>query len=290
MHKSQPDRFLKTAAGRAFVAVASLFGCRAGLVPVPPRHTEYNIASPKWPATHAPLKIVVATDMHVGSSPMPLSQVEEVVRHINDMQADIVLLPGDFLSSHQLLGGYIEPEPIAERLGEIRAAYGVYAVLGNHDWRENGEGMWAALEKNNIRVLENDAVKIGRIGQDVWVAGLADDTTRQPDLAAAFKKVSDNDPVVMMCHDPGTFHDIDQRPVVTICGHTHGGQVRFPFAGAIHLPSRAPLSWAYGHINEEGKDLIVSSGLGTSSLPLRFNCPPEIVSLTLKSAPSPSYG
>lgn len=267
---------------KAFIAAASWAGLKSGLVPVAPRLTTYDLVTPKWPDACAPLHIAIATDMHVGCPSMPLSHVDEIVRRVNALTPDMVLLPGDFLCSPMPLGHYVKPREIAERLGAMTAKYGVYAVLGNHEWYKDGPGMWAALEHNNIRVLENNAVKITRDGQDIWIAGLADDTTRVPDLKAAFAKVTGPGPVVMMCHDPGTFWDIDDRAVVTICGHTHGGQVKIPFAGVAHLPGRAPLSWAYGHIREQNRDLIVSSGLGTSTLPLRFGVPPEIVSLTLR--------
>lgn len=267
---------------KAFIAAASLAGLKSGLVPVTPRLTVYDLATAKWPESYAPLHIAIATDMHVGCPSVPLDHVDEIVRRLNALTPDVIILPGDFLCSPMPLGRYVAPQAIAERLGALKAKHGVYAVLGNHEWYEDGPGMWAALEQNNIRVLENDAVKISPDHQDIWIAGLADDKTRVPDIKAAFDKVTGPGPVVMICHDPGTFHDLDERAVVTISGHTHGGQVKLPFAGVVHLPSRAPLRWAYGHIREQNRDLIVSAGLGTSSLPLRFGVPPEIVSLTLR--------
>ncbi|QQG35306.1 MAG: metallophosphoesterase [Micavibrio aeruginosavorus] len=276
--------YLKT----AFVKAAGACGVY-GLAPepFPLRHKIYDIVSPKWPSTHAPLRMAVAADLHVGCKSVTLAKVEEIVGRLNDLGADMILLPGDFLVSDSIQGRHIKPEPIAERLAELKAKYGVYAVLGNHDWYEDGQGLWRELERRHIRVLENDAVKVARPdlpGQDVWVAGLADDTTRKPCLKTTFSRVTTDDPVVLMCHDPGTFLDVDERPVVTVCGHTHGGQMMFPGRKRLQkLPGRAPWAYAYGHIREGGRDLVVSSGIGTSSLPLRFNCPAEFVSLTLRS-------
>ncbi len=288
MHKN-PDASASSFLKRQFIRAASLCGVYGlGPDPFPMRYARYDLSTSKWPETHAPLNIAIAADLHVGCPSVPLRKVEEIVSKLNAMQADVVLLLGDYLiTTSRFDGTHVPAEPIAERLGQIKARYGVYAVLGNHDWHEDGQGLWAEMEKNNIHVLENDAVKLvrpGLKGQDIWIAGLADDTTRTPDMAKTFAKISGTDPVVMMCHDPGTFLDIDERPVVTLSGHTHGGQVRFPFAGALHLPSRAPLRYAYGHIRENLGDLIVSSGIGTSTLPLRFNCPAELVSLTLRPA------
>ncbi len=253
---------------------------------------HYDLPTRKWPDGFAPLNIAMVADLHVGCVSVPLSRIDRVVAQLNQLSADIILLPGDFVvSDEQNFQKIVAPDLIAEKLGGLRARHGVYAVLGNHDWNLDGEGMWRALEAHGIGVLENDAVKIarpefeGKSGrQDFWLMGLADDRTRTPDLGAAFAKVKDSAPVVLMCHDPGTFLDIDERPVLTMCGHTHGGQVRFPFLGAAYLPSRAPLRYAYGHISENNRDLIVTSGVGTSSLPLRFNCPAEVV--TVKIGPA----
>lgn len=249
-------------------------------------HAFYDLPTTKWPETHAPLKIAVASDLHVGCVSVSPDNLDHVVAQVNNLNADIILLPGDFVvSDERNFQKFVPPAVIAHKLGGLKARYGVYGVLGNHDWRLDGLEMWRALEDNGIRVLENDAVKIVRPdhpGQDFWLAGLADDTTSIPDLKAAFAQVTDDHPVVMMCHDPGTFLDIDQRPVVTFCGHTHGGQVRFPFLGAAYLPSRAPLRYAYGHIVENSRDLIVTSGVGTSGLPIRFNCPAEVVTTLLR--------
>jgi len=278
--------------GGIFAEAASQFGVYGlGPEPFPLRHKIYDLASKKWPQTHAPLNIAIATDLHVGSPSVTLEKLEQVVERLNALKADVILLPGDFQVSNELLSRHVPAEPIAKRLGKLKAKYGVFAVLGNHDWYEDGLVLQKHLQLNDIHVLENDALKIRRPdfpGQDVWIAGLADDTTRTPDLKAAYNYVKTSDPVVMMCHDPGTFQDIDQRPVVTVCGHTHGGQVMFPGRRYLQaLPSRAPWEHVYGHVQDKGRDLVVSSGVGTSGLPIRFNCPAEIVSLTLRTAPKP---
>jgi predicted MPP superfamily phosphohydrolase len=252
------------------------------------KYVHYDLATGKWPEGHAPLRIALVADLHVGCLSVPLKRLDQVVAQLNQLSADIIVMPGDFVvSDEDNLQKIVAPELIAEKLAGLRARHGVHAVLGNHDWNLDGARMWRAFEDHGIGVLENDAVKITRPespGQDFWLMGLADDRTRMPDLKAAFEKVKDSDPVVLMCHDPGTFLDIDARPVVTMCGHTHGGQVRLPFLGAAYLPSRAPLRYAYGHISENNRDLIVTSGVGTSSLPLRFNCPPEIVTVKIEPA------
>lgn len=189
---------------------------------------------------------------------------------------------GDFLIQGVLLGEYTPPEPIAEVLSKLKAPLGVFAVLGNHDWWRDGTGMWKALESKGIVVLENNAVLIERSGEKpFWIGGLADDTTRTPDISKTLNKITTDDPVIMLSHDPAPFLEMPERPVVTLAGHTHGGQVAIPVIGPLVIPGRAPIRYAYGHIIEDSKDLIVSSGIGTSILPVRFNQRPELINLTV---------
>lgn len=88
----------------------------------------------------------------------------------------------------------------------------------------------------------------------------------------------------MMMHNPDSFVDIPKSVALSVAGHMHRGQVRFPVIGAVKqvLPSRFGKRFLYGHIKEEGKDLVVSGGLGMSGLPLRLLNSPEIVLITLK--------
>ena len=132
-------------------------------------------------------------------------------------------------------------------------------------------------------VLENEAIAVKRPGGDFWVAGLADDTARVPDLHKTLADVTDDLPVLMLSHDPATFLEMSERPVVTVCGHTHGGQIAVPFVGPVVIPGRAPMKYAYGHITENNRDLIVTAGLGTSILPVRFNRRPEVIELTIQT-------
>lgn len=248
------------------------------------RVTEYTLKSHKWPNGKPPLKIAVIADLHVGCPSVNLATLKTIVDKTNTLNADCILILGDYLISVVLLGKKIKPEPIAEILAGLKAPLGVYSVLGNHDWWEDGQGMWNALERVGIKVLENDALPVKRAEGDIfWIAGLADDTTRTPDIHATLQKIETDDPVILMTHDPATFVKSSERPVVTLAGHTHGGQIAPPFWGPIVIPGRAPIKYAYGHIVENNCDLIVSCGIGTSILPVRFNRRPELIHLTISS-------
>ncbi len=233
-------------------ALAALFTALAGGVggvlvePNIIRTAHYNLQSAKWPKDMAPIRIAVVADLHVGSPSVSLKTIEKTSKRLNEMKPDVILLLGDYLTSipksgRVFMGKYVPPEPIGEKLAALKAPLGVYAVLGNHDWLCNGRGMWDALEKAGIHVLENDAVHIKSLKHSFWLAGLADDTTRHSDMGLTFSKITNDDPVILMTHDPGTFLDRNGKPVVTLAGHTHGGQVSLPFIGApYHFVGRAP--------------------------------------------------
>lgn len=250
----------------------------------PLRLRRYEINSHKWPARQGVLNILFLSDFHVGCPSVSLGDVEGIVRQANALSRDIVFLGGDFLSKAIPFGHYVPPAPIAEALAGLRAPLGIYAVLGNHDWRMDGEGMWRALEQAGVRVLENSALRVENVGGSFWVAGLADHTMRKPDYRKTMADVTGSDPVLLLSHDPKDFADVDDRPVLTLCGHTHGGQVRLPQIGPVILPGKVPRKYAYGHIHEGGRDMIVSGGIGESILPLRFGMKPEIVQISLSSA------
>lgn len=215
---------------------------------------------------------------------MDLEALDEVVARVNAEQPDIVVLLGDYVIHGVLFGRFVAPERIAQSLSALSASQGVFAVLGNHDWWYDGARTRLALEAVGITVLENDATARGLSDRRFWIAGLADDTTRQPDARRAVASVPGAEPVIVIAHDPAVFFDVPARALATLAGHMHGGQVYLPIVGALITPGRAPARFAYGHINEDGKDLFVTAGLGTSIIPARFNMPPEIAILTIAAS------
>jgi uncharacterized protein len=129
--------------------------------------------------------------------------------------------------------------------------------------------------------------RIERDGQAIWLAGLKDIWTNRPDIEGTLQKVSDESPVIVLTHNPDLFVRIPQRVILTLAGHTHGGQVYLPLAGRIRVPSEFGQRYAAGHVLENNHHLYVTTGIGTSIIPVRFLVPPEIVILTLKtSAPT----
>jgi len=238
------------------------------------------IALPAWPDEFRGMRVAVFSDLHVGPPHITLGKLRRIVETANATDADLILIPGDFVET--ALGWRMaEPERIAAELKRLRAKEGVFAALGNHDWWYNPTRVWRELEKAGIRVLNNRAVKIERNGKAIWLAGLADEWAGRPDVANTLKQVTDSSPVIAYTHNPDLFPAIPSRIALTIAGHTHGGQVKLPLIGRPVTTSKYGDRLVNGHLVEDGKHLFVTPGIGTSIIPVRFGVPPEISLLTI---------
>lgn len=234
--------------------------------------------------SHDGVRVGVLTDLHVGSPHHGLDRLREIVSAMNAESPDIVLVLGD-LVIHGVIGGeFVAPEPIAEALSSLRARHGVYAVLGNHDWWLDAARVAAALEAAGIEVLEDEAVAVELGGAPLWLAGVSDLWEGAHDIDAALASVPPGEPVIVFTHNPDIFPAVPAHVTLTVAGHTHGGQVALPLVGRPIVPSRYGQRYAAGHVVEDGRHLFVSTGTGTSILPVRFRVPPEIVVMTLRPA------
>lgn len=239
-----------------------------------------TLALPRWPAALDGVRIGLFSDLHAGAPHAGEAAIERVVERLNGEAPDAIVLLGDYIDAHPLWGGRIPPREIARLLAGLQAPLGVFAVLGNHDWKQAGDTMWRALQDAGIEVLENRSAPAG----DFYVAGLADLRCRRPDLPSALDGVPPEAPVILLAHDPDVFPFVPDRVALTLSGHLHAGQVAIPVVRRVALPSRYGERYAHGHVVEEDRHLYVSSGIGTSGLPLRLLAPPEIVVLELLSA------
>ena len=120
-------------------------------------------------------------------------------------------------------------------------------------------------------------------GGAIWLAGIADDMIGRADPAGTIGPLPEGEPVIALTHSPAVFPNIPSRTLLILAGHTHGGQVPLPVIGPLYIPGRSPLRYAHGHIRENGKDMYVTAGIGTSILPIRLNMPPEIALVTVGS-------
>lgn len=269
--------------GSAFAVGGGTFGYAFAEAHYRLSTTAYRFTPPGFPKLEKPVRIAALADMHAVEPWMPLSRIEEIVRATNALAPDLVVHLGDYVHGipRPFRAGSVPIAQWSAALGKIRAPLGAYAVLGNHDWSSDPAAIRDALNANGISVLENEARKIEAGGFSFWLAGLGDQVARQDDLEKTMRAISDDAPAILLAHEPDIFPQVPARVSLTLCGHTHGGQVRIPGFGPLLVPSRYGRRFAYGHIVEQDRHLVVSGGLGCTFLPIRFAMPPEIVLLEL---------
>jgi predicted MPP superfamily phosphohydrolase len=244
------------------------------------RHETIQIAN--WPTQMSGLKIAVLSDIHAGSWAVDEQKLKLIVQRTNELQPDLILIAGDYMSGEGWMKHRVRPEVFAAILKDFRAPLGVYSVLGNHDWWWDGRSVRSGLEANGIKVLEDEVAQLNVNGSSLWLVGLADLWTRPQHIDETIAKVPEGVPVIALTHNPDIFPKVPQRVQLLIAGHTHGGQVRFPIIGTVIQPSDYGQKYVRGHVVENGHHLFVTTGIGTSILPVRFCVPPEIVLLTVK--------
>ncbi len=224
-------------------------------------------------ATGAPsLTVAFASDFHAGVTTDP-RVLQRGCEALNLAKPDVLLLGGDFVSLDARHIDWLAP-----LLAQIPAPLGRFAVLGNHDYWNGAGHVIRGLEAAGIEVLTNRNLRLPPPFQHIWICGLDDFLSGEPDARAAFAG-ADGARIVLM-HAPANLLDLDgERFDLALCGHTHGGQIALPGGTPLHV-AVGPLSRDYNRGRfrmEHGGTLVVSVGLGCSTLPIRLNSEPEII-------------
>jgi hypothetical protein len=270
--------FVKFAAGAGILLFAWAFLIEPSTIHA--RSYRYDVAA--WPNDHSPLKIVFLTDLHVGSGFITLGMLDEIVARTNAMKPDMVLLGGDYVVQHMLWGRPVPIEDIAVRLARLKAPLGVHAVIGNHEWIDDYAHSMKVFAQAGIPVMENKIALLSDNGQEFWLMGLTDYNYGTHAIEATVQPAMDDElPLIAFTHSPDYFPMLPPRVNFTFAGHTHGGQVAIPLLGAPMTNSIYGQRYVRGHVEEEGKQLFVGTGIGTSVLSARFMRPPEISVVTL---------
>lgn len=256
------------------------------------RVQRWRIARGDW--TAGPLRIVAIGDLHLGEPHVGRDRLSRIVARANALSPDLVVLLGDYAAGHRFISSPVKIADAAPVLARLQARLGVYAILGNHDWWDDLDAQWrgggpnlyaTALEAAGIPVLSNRAIRI----EGFWLAGVEDQLalsqghgrfTGLDDLPGTLAQVTDDAPVILLAHEPDIFARATDRVALQLSGHTHGGQVRL-FGWSPVVPSRFGNRYAYGHVREDGRDLVVTGGIGCSIAPIRFGVPPEITVVEL---------
>ena len=255
------------------------------------RVARWRISPPRW--TGGPLKIAILADIHMGEPFVTLKRLKRLVTRTNALGADMIVILGDLEAGHRFVTRTVPMRDTARELARLTAPLGVHAVLGSHDWwhdraaQARGGGPSAVAETlraAGIPVLQNDAVKLGQGKRAFWLAGLEDQLAigigpmrfrGLDDLPATLASITDDAPAILLAHEPDIFPQVPERFALTLSGHTHGGQVRL-FGYSPVVPSAFGNRFAYGHVREGRRDLVVSGGIGCSILPIRLGMVPEI--------------
>lgn len=238
--------------------------------------TEHRMALENLPETFRGFRIVHLTDIHHGLY-FPAEALKAVVELTNELEPDLVAVTGDFVTRSR---AYIEPA--AEILGELRAREGVFAVLGNHDFRVGADEITRALDRYGIEILRNRHTRLRRQGQTCYLAGI-DDFRYRADLARAMRGVPRNAPAILLSHNPRIIRAAARMGIsLVLSGHTHGGQVRLPVVGSIYGRSGERSRFKSGRDSLGATQIYVSRGIGTVVLPVRYGCPSEIPHFVLE--------
>jgi uncharacterized protein len=261
--------------------------------------TRETIAISNWNKAFDGMKVVMIGDVHGGSNNVTEEKLREVVRLANAEQPDMVVMLGDYVSQHW------EPKPMRERslkmpvatiadgLSGLSAKYGVFAVLGNHD-SPHSQAVTAEFTRVGYRVLQNEVAVIEKDGARLRILGMIDHLS----LRRGWKGTSEHarqqveaagtGDIMVLQHSPDIINVISGEFSISpdlrlmLAAHTHGGQISFPLVGPPFVPSGYGQKYARGYVRENGVDMFVTSGLGTSIMPFRFGVPPEIVVLTIR--------
>jgi predicted MPP superfamily phosphohydrolase len=245
------------------------------------------------PAPFDGLRLVQLSDFHCSRQVTP-AYLREAVELAMAQSGDVIVLTGDFVHK-----GFRYVDQVATILGRLSSPYGVYAVLGNHDYsvrnalgfrryRHLHRAVAGALAAQGIRVLHNETVHLTRADARVHLVGVNDLWSRVCDLDQAFAGLSPGVPHIVLAHNPRTVERLaGRRCDLMLSGHTHGGQIHLPGVGRPTLGRKAR-RFAAGMYRVQNTYLYVNKGVGFG-FPLRFGVRPEVAVLTLRPAPVGGY-
>lgn len=254
---------------------------------------RFEVALENLPREAEGLCIAQLSDWHC-SAITGETLLRRAVALCNAEKPDIIVLTGDYVSRRNSYAGFtlaefwardltVYAERMARIASELRAPEGVFAVPGNHDhWNGNCGAIMGLMESSGVQILINRSV---RLRGTLPLIGLDDLRAGRPDFKAACAGITEEEAQIVIAHNPRVFSRLTTRNVLVICGHTHGGQVHLPFTDFRRRPRDMRASpWMQGWYRWYRAQMFVSVGAGSVHFPMRFDCPPEIVTFTLRRA------
>jgi predicted MPP superfamily phosphohydrolase len=274
---------------REFMKLGSLFAAGGLLAKVSQIELNDETNTPILERVEIPIRnlhpalegftIVQLSDIHLQPYTKP-DLVQRAVEMSNELKPDLVVLTGDYVWRDQ--DAVFELTPI---LAGLNARHGVFSVLGNHDLWLDVEATKQAFDEARLPMLINQGLEIVQGNGSFYLAGMDDGWSGQPDLAKTLEKAPSGDPIVLLLHEPDLVDEVSLDPRITLqlSGHTHGGQVLVGGRPPIFTPTLGK-KYSQGLFRVNDTWLYTNRGLGVISVPLRYNCPPEVTLLTLTRA------
>jgi uncharacterized protein len=243
------------------------------------RHLQLEIA--RWPQWSRPLRIAFLSDFHTGSHSDDVARLNLIIDEAASITPDLALFGGDYVNMQPFGGGRVPPRTIAAILSRLEAPLGRFAILGNHDYVYDERAVADALQDHGITVLNHNSCSMRFQNHSIDIIGVPDAHVTSAETYSLLTGLSPDKPTIVLAHDPVWFAHLPAGPHLMLAGHTHGGQIRLPGIGIVRNATKAPLRWSHGLIEESGQYLYVTSGIGTSGLPVRWGVPPEFAVLDM---------
>lgn len=241
--------------------------------------------------TERAMRMVVLSDFHVGPY-KGAAFLQRVVRRVNELRPDIVILAGDFVLEDRVTLAAVEP---LAPLKQLRTTLGTFAVLGNHDHgihrvlpgftspaQDRSDLIADYLRQIGVTVLVNRHATVSAGSDRVAIAGVDDAIANKTDMGAALAGIPDDMPVILAAHNPDVIlNPLSRRATLIVAGHTHGGQIRLPFVGPLSaLPTRLGQRYDQGLFQISPETVLaITRGVGESGVRARLFAPPEILVL-----------
>ena len=241
---------------------------------------QQTIHLPRLPKAFDGFRICQLSDIHIGPF-MPAEEIRRYVAIANAQKPHLTVLTGDYVT--------FDPgtqEAVVDALRGLRAPFGVFGSLGNHDaWAGVEDSITALFRQVGIRILRGENVSIRSGGESINLMGVDFQSPRQFGPSPAVKNLLGNiealvDPHrvnILLSHNPDTFERAAQLGIdLSLAGHTHGGQAALEFISPEIAPSRFVTPYVAGLFQKPGSQLYVNRGIGTIFIPIRIGAPPEL--------------
>jgi uncharacterized protein len=244
------------------------------------RTTRLPLEFPELPAAFDGFRILHVSDFHIDGVDGLAEALELAISELRP-EPDLCVFTGDY--RFEDLGDCQRVYPRMQTVVRgIRARHGIYGILGNHDAAE----IAFRLEEFGVHMLVNESIRIERGNASIWLAGVDDRFEYEcDDLPAALDGIPPEAFKILLSHSPELYNEAGAARIsLYLTGHTHAGQIRLPGIGAMKHNARCPRRMAFGAWQHQGMQGYTSAGVGCSSIPIRFGCPPELALLELVRA------